>query len=109
MGDYHKDTWRVREGLKRAFKELRRRGYFARANFWCCQTCGVNAVPEDKAHKYVFYHAQDNDHLNEHGVCHLNWGGDPEEIKFICEACGLKVKWNGSSARRLEISAPPLN
>src|SRR6516225_7261219 len=26
MGDYHKDTWRVREGLKRAFKELRRRG-----------------------------------------------------------------------------------
>jgi hypothetical protein len=104
----HKDAGRVREGLKRAFKILRQRGYFAKANFWCCQSCGLRAIPDDKR-KYVFYHAQDNDGLNERGICHLNWGGDPEEIKFICESAGLKVTWDGSKNRRIEVSAPPLN
>jgi len=67
-------------------------------------------VPDNRAHKYVFYHAQDNDDLNEQGLCHLNWGGDPEEIKFVCEQVGrLKVKWDGNANKRIEISAPPLN
>jgi hypothetical protein len=106
----HKDAWRVREGLKKAFKELRRRGYFARANFWCCQSCGLAAIPDAKARKYVFYHAQDNDSINERGICHLSWAGDPDEIKFICEQVGgLKVTWDGNANKRIEITASPLN
>ena len=106
--DYHKDTKRVRSGLREAFKILRRRGYSAKANFWCCQSCGLRAIP-DEVRKYVFYHAQDNDSLNERGICHLNWGGDGREIKLACEAVGLKVDWNGTDAQRIQVSAHPLN
>lgn len=33
--------------LNQAFKELRKLGYFARQNFWCCQSCAWAAVPMD--------------------------------------------------------------
>jgi len=42
--DYHQDTKRVRAGLREAFKILRRRGYSAKANFLCCQSCGWKAI-----------------------------------------------------------------
>jgi hypothetical protein len=42
--DYHQDTKRVRAGLREAFKILRRRGYSAKANFLCWQSCGWKAI-----------------------------------------------------------------
>jgi hypothetical protein len=103
--NYHNDTKRVRAGLRQAFKTLRKRGYTAKANFWCCQSCGVRAMPDEVP--YVFYHAQDNDRLNERGICHLNWAGNGLEIKLACEAAGLKVDWNGSDDMRIQVSAYP--
>jgi hypothetical protein len=103
--DYHKDTKRVRSGLREAFKILRRRGYSAKANFWCCQSCGLRAIP-DEVRKYVFYHAQDNDSLNERGICHLNWG--VMAVKSSSPV-GLKVDWNGTDAQQIQVSAHPLN
>ena len=29
-----------KENLKKAFRELRKIGYFAKMNFACCQSCG---------------------------------------------------------------------
>jgi hypothetical protein len=112
--NYHKDTKRVRSGLREAFKILRRRGYSAKANFLCCQSCGWKAItgnpyrPENGTSKIVFYHAQDNDDLNERGVCHLAWQGNGLEIKLACEAAGLKVEWAGPD-QRIQVSANPLN
>jgi hypothetical protein len=112
--NYHKDTKRVRAGLRRAFKVLRRNGYITKANFLCCQTCAWKAItgdpyrPDNKANKIVFYHGQDNDRLNETGACSLAWAGDGLEIKRACEAAGLKVEWSGPD-KRMQISAAPLN
>ena len=109
---YHKDTKRVRVGLRQAFKTLRKRGYTAKANFLCCQSCAWKAItgapyrPEDETSKIVFYHAQDNDRLNEMGICHLAWTGDGHEIKLACEAAGLKVDWDGGDMR-IQVSAYP--
>jgi len=32
--------------LTNAFKELQSLGYFTGQDFWCCQTCGWNAISE---------------------------------------------------------------
>ena len=52
--------------LNQAFKDLRKLGYFARQNFWCCQSCAWAAVPVN-VKKVVFYHKQDADELKETG------------------------------------------
>jgi hypothetical protein len=106
---HHKDAKRVRAGLREAFKILRHWGYFAKANFLCCQSCGFRAIADAGARKAVFYHGQDNDHLNESGICHLAWEGNGHEVKLACEAVGLKVEWNGTDAKRTRVSAHPLN
>jgi hypothetical protein len=69
----------VRDKVRKAFVALRKRGFFARMNFWCCQTCGWAAVPEGRDN-VVFYHAQDKETMNKHGVLWLAWSGDGAAI-----------------------------
>ena len=93
------------EMVTKAFTELEKIGYFAKENFWCCQSCGWSAVPEG-VEKVVFYHEQDNeswgaDYL-EHGL-YLAWNGDCKEIKNILESCGLKVEHDESEDTRIMI------
>ena len=84
-----------------AFRELRKRGYFARKNFWCCQSCAWAAVPEG-AEKVVFYHGQDNDDIPS-GKIHLAWDGSGAEIKMVLENAGLYVEWNGKEDTRIVV------
>ena len=86
-----------------AFKDLRKLGYFARQNFWCCQTCGWASVPEDKADKVVFYHEQDNSQLRATGECHLAWAGNGNEIVSVLNKHGIQTDWDGSDNQRIRI------
>jgi len=54
----------TKEKITKAFKEIRKNGYFARQNFLCCQSCGWASIPEQKVEKAVFYHRQDNESFN---------------------------------------------
>jgi hypothetical protein len=94
----------MKDNLNKAFRELRKAGYFARQNFWCCQSCGWSAVPEEKAHKVVFYHNQDMRRLQDRGSCHLCWAGNGKEICDILISNGVKVTWNGKDEERIEIT-----
>ena len=47
------NTMNDRKRISLAFKELRKRGWFARMNFWCCQTCGCSAVPKEYKDKFA--------------------------------------------------------
>lgn len=94
--------------LNDAFRLLRKRGYFARQNFWCCQTCGCAAVPEDHAESYVFYHRQDAERLRKDGGTMLAWGGDGDEIVKCCLEAGLVVTWDGSKNTRIFVSTQPI-
>lgn len=87
--------------LDGAFKALRSRGYFARQNFWCCQSCGCYAVPKESSEKYVFYHRQDAERLKKDGGTMLAWNGDGYEIVKVCLEAGLTVKWNGKESTRI--------
>ena len=90
--------------LTKAFKELRKQGYFARQNFLCCQTCGWAAMTDEQAEKAVFYHAQDNDNLKEDGSCFLAWSGDGQVIADILSKNGVNVDWDGDNSKRIKIS-----
>lgn len=93
----------IKGKLNVAFRNLRKAGYFAKQNFWCCQSCGCSAVPDSHENKYVFYHRQDNDCLVDSGGCYMAWDGDGEEISRIFREAGLQVKWDGSGATRIEV------
>lgn len=80
--------------LNNAFRALRKAGYFARQNFWCCQTCAWYDISEDhpdKANHAVFYHRQDNSELKRTGSTYVSWAGDVNEIMRIFEANGIKA------------------
>lgn len=87
--------------LNTAFRALRKQGYFARQNFWCCSSCGCYAVPEDKAETFVFYHRQDADRLAETGETYLTWAGDPTVIRSVFECAGMEVEHDGSESTRI--------
>lgn len=100
------ETLTLKEKLTKAFRALRKVGYIARQNFWCCQSCALsalNALP-DECVKYVFYHKQDADNLRDNGACYLAWGGDGEQIVSILKEAGIAVEWDGNSATRIKVS-----
>lgn len=97
----------TKQKVTQAFRELRRAGYFARQNFWCCQTCGCAAVPDEYADKYVFYHHQDNRAWNKNGELkyglYLAWEGDAKFIVDTFRKQGLNAVHDGAEFTRILI------
>jgi hypothetical protein len=89
--------------ITKAFRALRKKGYIAKQNFMCCQSCALAELPEG-TEKYVFYHRQDNTQLIRTGSCHLAWGGDGKAIVDVLEAEGLLTSWDGSPHSRILIA-----
>lgn len=92
--------------IEPAFKALRKLGYFAAQDFYCCQSCGWAAIPEGQDEKAVFYHEQDAEHLKRGSVC-LAWSGNGSEIvktlKENIDHSFVKIIWDGSDFTRIEI------
>ena len=95
---------KLKDKLTEAFKDLRKKGYFARQNFLCCQSCGWASVPEGKSDKVVFYHSQDKSDLEKTGSCHLAWDGDGNEIVEVMKQHGIKTEWDGTKGQRIKIT-----
>lgn len=99
----------VKEGIKSAFKKLRKQGYFCRCTFKCCQSCGWASVPEGKGDKVVFFHRQDASSAKQdrNGGVFLAWSGDAAEICKAMLAEGLHVEHDGSEFRRIKVAIRP--
>jgi hypothetical protein len=100
--------------LDRAFAELEKEGIVARQNFWCCGTCGGDAIVDEiaRANKrchtfdgYTYFHEQDTAiAVLGHGL-NLGYGTpdfDPKESVAIgllvvkaLRKHGLKPQWSG--------------
>ena len=94
---------KIKTALTLALEELRSLGYFARQNFWCCQTCAWHAIPDEQLEKSVFFHAQDAEDLRKKGECYLSWSGDGEEIISVLNKHGIQTDWEGSETQRIKI------
>lgn len=98
-----------RARIRKAFNELGKMGWFARQNWKCCQTCGCAEVPESYNNKFVFYHAQDAEAINDDNgdLCKDGMylthgeGGNGTEIVKVLNKHGLKAKWNGNNDTRI--------
>lgn len=90
--------------LDKAFIEMREKGYFAKRNFSCCQSCGWADLSDEEAEKAVFTHRQDEEMLEDSGVTYICWSGDGQEIYNILTKNGLEVSWDGSDDTRMKIS-----
>ena len=93
----------MKSNLTKAFAALRKAGYFAKQNFWCCQTCGWAAVPDEQAKKAVFYHNQDNARKKAGKPFMLAWSGDGNQICKILNDNGIKTNWSGDEDNRIEV------
>lgn len=88
--------------ISQAFRALRKKGYFAKQNFWCCQSCAWADVPKG-SDKVVFYHAQDLQDLRKTGDVYIAWSGDGNQIREEFERVGCTVQWDGSQEKRMKI------
>ena len=96
-----------RQRITRAFRELRKLGYFARQKWSCCGGCGSSEVPSKYKNKYVFYHMQDNQSIDEFGningelyMCHGE-DGNGNDIVYFLNKHGLDASWNGNINTRV--------
>jgi hypothetical protein len=96
-------TTNVKRLINRGFKKLVQAGYFARQDFWCCQSCAWSAIP-DEFKKVVFYHKQDTARFKKTGELMLAWSGDGNEIVRAFADEGLNVFWNGKDDSRISIT-----
>ena len=103
----HKDAKKIARRIDDAFHALRDKGFFAKANHTCCQSCGLSEIPRNKESRFAFYHAQDADDLKENGKCNVAFGSTIWAGKRICVAltkAGLSVSWNGTLEQRIEVN-----
>lgn len=66
------------------FRRLRLHGILAKQRYWCCQSCGCNAIvgeyndlpkeEKDLVIGYVFYHKQDAEHRDKGKDFNLAFG-----------------------------------
>ena len=89
--------------VNKGFQKLRKLGYVAHQDFWCCSSCGWAALTDEEAEKAVFYHHQDKQSMLETGKLYLAWLGDGNEIVKVFKDLGLNVEWNGSERVRILI------
>ena len=95
------------EKITGVFLALRKKGWFARKKWKCCQSCGCAAIDKSYKDKFVFYHSQDADSIKEDGnikgglyLTHGE-GGNAKEIVKSLKDNGLRVKWNGDMNTRI--------
>lgn len=96
--------------LNDVFRELRKKGFVARQNYWCCQSCAWSAVESEydtnDDSNIVFYHNQDADAFengNLESILYLAWQGDGETIRDTFEDYGFNVAWDGTKNKRIGI------
>jgi len=112
-----------------AFKELRKMGFLARANFLCCQNCAgydltkraVKLVNKGRDVKgCVFWHGRDEENYKNYGEWFLAFGQLESDIKgnigLPSKEVGeivvkelkkrnVNVEWNGDPNTRIKIKS----
>lgn len=118
-----------RAALRAAFAELRKMGWFARMNYWCCSTCAnydaatklkEKGIDEEDM-KIVFWHNQDDDAFRVGGrswhnntpktddlgsTLHLKFTagrGTAFEVVGVLVKHGLNAYWSGDTAECIEV------
>ena len=96
-----------KELFNEVFRALRKKGFIAKQNFRCCQSCGWAALPEvDDDSNVVFYHNQDFESFDGKELIEpirLAWQGDGKLIQETFEEFGFNVAWDGTEEKRIGI------
>ncbi|MEV5826250.1 hypothetical protein AB0L25_11795 [Spirillospora sp. NPDC052242] len=108
--------------LQRAFRELDTSGIVARLDHTCCQNCGIDEIggevaKGDEPRGYVFAHRQDMQAAVPGGALTLAYGvfcedeqppdaqaAIGEEVAAALRRHGLRVDWDGSPRRRIDVA-----
>ncbi len=121
-------TMETRSRVLAAFRELRKRGLLARANYMCCQSCAGYALAQRASDLktagkeivgVVFWHRQDDEYFRRSGRLYLAYGDvetrehgpigmDTASVgRLVVETLerhGLAVTWDGDPGRRILVT-----
>lgn len=104
--------------LTMAFEALAGNDIFARERYYCCQSCGCEAVSEEadaQDRGYVFYHEQDAESKDAGEDFYLAFGTFGSffgpttseqlgaEIVATLKAHGIDTDWNGDARTRIRV------
>ena len=102
----------TREKVRKAFRKLRKEGFFARMSYLCCSSCATaemgifhGLTPESN---FAYFHKQDAEAFNKDGMLESNLmvrhgGSRSNEIVEILKECCLEVSWNNDMGYCIEI------
>ena len=100
----HEDYEEMKRRLQNAFKRLRKLGYVARSNFWCCSSCAWSDLTEAQASHAVFYNKQAGENFKNNGQVHLQWSGDGKLITSVLREEGLTLDWDGTLQNSITVT-----
>lgn len=93
-----------KQRLNLFFREIRKKGYFAEQNFWCCRTCAWADLDDEQSKKAVFYTEQNT--VKEGKEQYIYWNGKGSIIRQTAEDCGFVVEWDGSENTAILLKNP---
>lgn len=99
----------TRTAVLAAFKDLRKLGVAARANFMCCMGCATAAAPKGKP--FVYWHKQDDERFRETGTLDLRYCAPKEKdvaplagrIVSALSDHGIRFEWSGSTDETITV------
>ncbi len=116
----------IKRRLRFCFKQLRKEGVYARANFLCCNACAGSTIfrmrkedPDGFGKKFYglcFYHAQDNEELEAgRNFCitftSFEDGRESEVAQHVLSVLnknGITASWDSNIAHRISVSLQDL-
>ena len=117
----HPNYYVTRPLVLKVFRQLRKLGFVAKANFSCCGTCASSETFEEAEETgkdaVAWWHHQDEDSYRRSGTLYIGFGhvddhddstgefGDQvgRTIAKLLVDAGLKVEWGGSSHQRIMV------
>lgn len=104
----------VRRDIMGVFRQLRKEGYTALANYKCCNSCAWAAIDDEVRQSekgYVFWHKQADDDFKKTGTLRLNFGHDvevmsgevAEHVVKLLKEKGIPVEWDGNINKKIKV------
>jgi len=97
--------------ITKAFRDLRKLGFYAKQNSACCSGCTMIPEAQEKSGKYVYLTDQDMMNVKEQSYAYVNFHSELEAYQIMAMMIknDINVIWNGDVKKSLLICNYDLN
>ena len=94
--------------LSSAFSTLRKEGFVAKENFWCCKYCAWEHLKDFPNNTNIVFYSKSESSMafsskEIKNILNLNWRGDANRIIEVLNENGFDVTWDNDSNSCIQI------